>query len=208
MVLVSETARRPYGGKTRQIQVDLDPQAMQADGLSAADVQNALANQDQIKPVGTAKIGSFQYMRSTSTIRRRDNRGFQRYPGQDDGRRHRLYARCRPCARRLAAAAKRGACRWPARGSQHHSQERHRLDPECGQGRLGKLPLLKRKCPTASRSAPLNDQSVFVKAAVNGVVREGTIAALLTSLMVLLFLGSWRSTLIIAISIPCRCCAP
>jgi CzcA family heavy metal efflux pump len=190
-----------YGGKTRQIQVDLDPQAMQADGLSATDVENALANQDQIEPVGTAKIGSYQYIvelnnsaaalpdfndmpiktLNGATIFMRDV-GHVRdgYPPQQsivhvDGARA-----------VLSTVLKNGSAST--------------LDVV--QGVLAKLKQIKGQLPDTLKIVTLNDQSLFVKAAIGGVVREGTIAALLTSLMVLLFLGSWRSTVIIAFSIP------
>ena len=83
-------------------------------------------------------------------------------------------------------------------------EDRLGLDARHGRGRQGQLLPQARRDPAAvaSRSTPLNDQSMFVKAAISGVVREGVIAAALTSLMILLFLGSWRSTVIIATSIP------
>ena len=88
-----------YGGKFRSVQIDLDPQAMQARGLSATDVQNAFANQNQIAPAGNIKIGSFQYVvqlnNAADTIE-----GINDLPVKTVEWRHRLPARCRPCARR------------------------------------------------------------------------------------------------------------
>jgi len=191
----------PFGGRQRQIMVDLDPQAMQTYGLSATDVQNALAAQNQITPVGTTKIGSFVYTvklnnaaptiadlndlpvktANGSTLFMRDV-GHVRdgFPAQTnvvhvDGARA-----------VLSTIMKNGSAST--------------LDVV--QGVYDKLPLLRQQLPDSYKIVALTDQSVFVKAAIEGVVREGTIAAALTSLMILIFLGSWRSTVIIAISIP------
>ena len=191
----------PYGGKERQIQVDLDPVALQSKGLSAADVANALAAQNQIVPAGTAKIGGFEYniklnnspdavealndlpVRSVNgaTVYIRDvahvRDGFppQRNEVRVDG--HRSV---------LMSVLKSGSASTLAIVS----------------GVKAILPRLGQTLPPGLHVALLNDQSLFVKAAVSGVIKEGLIAAALTSLMILLFLGSWRSTLIIAVSIP------
>jgi multidrug efflux pump subunit AcrB len=191
----------PYGGKERQIQVDLDPQALQSKGLSADDVTNALAAQNQIIPSGTAKIGGFEYniklnnspeavealndlpvkTVSGATVYMRDvahvRDGFppQRNEVRVDGQRSVLMSVLKSgSASTLAIVA----------------------------GVKNILPRLEQTLPSGLHIALLNDQSVFVKAAVSGVVKEGVIAAALTSLMILLFLGSWRSTVIIAVSIP------
>jgi multidrug efflux pump subunit AcrB len=191
----------PYGGKERQIQVDLDPQALQSKGLSAEDVANALAAQNQIIPSGTAKIGGFEYNIKLNnspeavealndlpvktvggaTIYLRDvahvRDGFppQRNEVRVDGHRSVLMSVLKSgSASTLAIVA----------------------------GVKSILPKLEETLPPSLHIALLNDQSVFVKAAVSGVIKEGVIAAALTSLMILLFLGSWRSTLIIAVSIP------
>ncbi|MDE1942546.1 MAG: efflux RND transporter permease subunit [Betaproteobacteria bacterium] len=200
----------PYGGKVRQIQIDLDPQAMQSKGVSPTDVSDALAAQNLIIPAGTEKIGKFEYnikindspdefevlnnipvktitnhspikQAGTSTIFLRDVAHVRDgYPPQInivrvDGRRA-----------VLLTVLKNGSAST--------------LDIISGV--RGKLPLLKETLPSDLKLSPLADQSIFVKAAISGVVREAVIAALLTSLMILLFLGSWRSTLIIAASIP------
>ena len=125
----------PTGGRQRQIMVDLDPQAMQTYGLSATDVQNALAAQNQITPVGTTKIGSFQY-HDTAQQRRADRRRSQQLAGQDGGRRHHLHARRRPCPRRLSGPVQHCACRWRPCRAFHHHEERLGLHPRCGAGRL------------------------------------------------------------------------
>jgi multidrug efflux pump subunit AcrB len=192
----------PYGGKFRSVQVDLDPRAMQAHQVSATDVQNALANQTQIIPAGNIKIGSYQYviqlndaaqsvqslndmpvkatadgatvfMRDVAHVR--DGSGPQTSIVHVDGGRA-----------VLSTVLKNGSAST--------------LDVV--QGIKDALPLLKERLPSSLKIDLLNDQSIFVKAAISGVVREGALAALLTSLMILLFLGSWRSTLIIATSIP------
>ena len=191
----------PYGGKERQIQVDLDPVALQSKGLSAEDVTNALAAQNQIIPAGTAKIGQFEYnanlndspgaiedlndlpiktlggatiyMRDVAHVR--DGSPPQRNEVRVDGRRS-----------VLMSVLKSGSASTLAIIS----------------GVKTVLPRIMESLPPSLHIALLNDQSVFVKAAIAGVVKEGVIAAALTSLMILLFLGSWRSTLIIATSIP------
>jgi len=191
----------PYGGKERQIQVDLDPVALQSKGLSAEDVANALAAQNQIIPAGTAKIGQFEYnvklnnspeavdalndlpiksvggatiyMRDVAHVR--DGYPPQRNEVRVDGRRA-----------VLMSVLKSGS-----------ASTLSIID-----GVKAALPRIQAALPPSLRVSLLNDQSIFVKAAVSGVVKEGVIAALLTSLMILLFLGSWRSTVIIAISIP------
>ncbi|MDR3513072.1 MAG: efflux RND transporter permease subunit [Caulobacteraceae bacterium] len=191
----------PYGGKERQIQVDLDPQALQSKGLSAEDVANALAAQNQIIPSGTAKIGGFEYniklnnspdaveelndlpvkTVNGATVYIRDvahvRDGFppQRNEVRVDGRRS-----------VLMSVLKSGSASTLAIVG----------------GVKALLPKLQETLPPGLHVALLNDQSLFVKAAVSGVIKEGVIAAALTSLMILLFLGSWRSTLIIATSIP------
>ena len=191
----------PYGGRERQIQVDLDPAALQAHRLSASDVGTALAAQNQIVPAGTAKIGDFEYSIHLNNSPRaieqlnalpirtvdgatvtigdvahvHDGSPPQRNEVRVDGRRAVLMTVLKSGAASTIAIV--DAVR-------------------------AKLPHLALTLPADLSVRPLADQSLFVKAAVSGVVREGAIAAALTSLMILLFLGSWRSTVIIATSIP------
>ncbi|WP_186271607.1 efflux RND transporter permease subunit [Burkholderia gladioli] len=191
----------PYGGKTREVQIDLDPQALQSKGLSAQDVAHALAQQNQIIPAGTQKIGRFEYniklnnsplaldalndlpIKSVggTTIYIRDVAHVRDgFPPQTnivrvDG--HRAV---------LMSILKNGSAST--------------LDIISGV--KAKLPLIEQTLPPGLKLVTMGDQSTFVKGAVSGVAREGVIAAALTSLMILLFLGSWRSTLIIAASIP------
>ncbi|WP_445144006.1 efflux RND transporter permease subunit [Dyella sp. Tek66A03] len=191
----------PYGGAQRQVTLDLDPQSLAAKSLSAQDVSNALAAQNQIIPVGTAKIGTYEYHvqlnnspeainelnqlpvktvhGATITIGEvahvRDGAAPQTNVVRVDG--HRAV---------LMPALKVG--------------DASTLAVVAGIKQL--LPLLKESLPNTLKISLLSDQSIFVKAAITSVAREGIIAALLTSVMILVFLGSWRSTVIIAVSIP------
>jgi len=191
----------PSGGRQRQIQIDLDPDALQSKGLSAQDVGNAIAAQNQINPAGFAKIGGFQYsvrlnnapgsveelnsipvkvvngatiyMRDVAHVR--DGSAPQTNVVHVDGARS-----------VIMTVLKNGATSTLA----------------IVQGIKDALPKIQETLPSTLKIVPIGDQSLFVRAAVEGVVKEGAIAAALTSLMILLFLGSWRSTVIIAISIP------
>ena len=190
-----------YGGKTRQIQVDLDPAAMQAVGLSAIDVQNALANQNQIVPGGDIKIGSYQY-----TLRLNDA------AATIDALNYLPVKTVNGATIFMKDVAHVRDGNAPQQSVVHVNGSRAVLTTvlkngsastlDVVQGVKDMLPKLRQLLPPSFRIDALNDQSVFVKAAISGVVREGTMAAALTSLMILLFLGSWRSTLIIAVSIP------
>jgi CzcA family heavy metal efflux pump len=191
----------PYGGRRRQIMVDLDPQAMRTYGLSATDVQAALAAQNQITPVGAAKIGTLQYTvqlnNAAPTIADLNNLPVKTVNGAT------LFMRD-------VAHVRDG---FPAQTSIVHVDGARAVlstilkngsasTLDVVQGVYDKLPLLRQQLPDSFKIDAITDQSVFVKAAIEGVAREGTIAAVLTSLMILLFLGSWRSTVIITISIP------
>ncbi len=190
-----------YGGKVRQVQIDLDPQALQAKGLSAQDVENAIAAQNQILPAGTVKIGSFQYTvklnDAAATIEELNDLPIKTANGatifihdvghvRDGAPPQQSIVHVDGVRAVLTTILKTGSASTLA----------------VVQGVKDALPKLKETLPSTFQINALNDQSLFVKAAVSGVVREGIIAAALTSLMILLFLGSWRSTVIIAISIP------
>ncbi|HEX4196304.1 MAG TPA: efflux RND transporter permease subunit [Caulobacteraceae bacterium] len=191
----------PYGGKERQIQIDLDPQALQAKGLSAQDVGAALSAQNQIVPAGTAKIGGFEYNiklnDSPEAIDALNNLPIKTVNGAT------LYIRD-------VAHVRDGypPQRNEVRVDGHRSVLMSVLKSGSAStlaiiaGVKTALPKLQEALPPSLHIALLNDQSLFVKAAISGVVKEGVIAAALTSLMILLFLGSWRSTVIIATSIP------
>ena len=191
----------PYGGKNRQIQVDLDMQLLRAKGLTPSDVSNAILKQNLILPAGTEKIGRFEYniklnasphvlddlndlpikaVNGTAILLRdvahvRD--GFA--PQQN-------MVRVNGAHSVLTTVQKNGAA--STLDIIDHVKEL--------------LPRIEAGAPPGLNVKIVGDQSLFVKGAVNGVIREGVMAAALTGLMILLFLGSWRSTLIITVSIP------
>jgi multidrug efflux pump subunit AcrB len=191
----------PYGGKLRQVQIDLDSQAMQARGLSGQDVANALAAQNLITPAGTQKIGSFEYAimlnNAPSVIAELGDLPIKAVNGAI------VYIHD-------VAHVRDG--NPPQTNIVHVEGNRSVLMVVLKNGTVStlaiidgikqKLAEIKDILPSNLKIAQIGDQSVFIKAAVSGVVREGIIAAALTSLMILIFLGSWRSTLIIATSIP------
>lgn len=191
----------PFGGKTRQIQIDLDPNALQARGLSSTDVANTLAAQNLITPVGTQKIGGFEYIinlnNSPSVI-------------EDLGRLPIRVVDGAMVYLRDVANVRDGSA--PQTNIVHVDGGRSVLLNVLKGGSASTLAViegvkakaeqLKSQLPAELRIKAIGDQSIFVRSAISGVVVEGVIAALLTSLMILLFLGSWRSTVIIATSIP------
>jgi CzcA family heavy metal efflux pump len=191
----------PFGGKTRQVQIDLDPAALQARGLSGQDVANALAAQNLIIPVGTEKIGDFEYNLllndAPSDLRDLDGLPIKTVNGAM------VYMR---------DVAHTHDGNPPQTNIVHVNGSRSVLMSVLKNGSTStlsiiagvkqKLAEMKPALPETLEIAPVADQSLFVRGAISGVAREGVIAALLTSLMILLFLGSWRSTVIIAISIP------
>jgi multidrug efflux pump subunit AcrB len=191
----------PLGGKQRQVQVDLDPRELRARGLAADDVVTAISSQNLILPAGTEKIdtreyfvklnasptqieqlndlplgvrnGSVVYVRDVAHVR--DGYSPQTSVARVDGKRA-----------VLMNVLKTG----------------NASTIDIINGINQRLPLAKATMPPELKLAALSDQSIFVRGAISGVIREATIAAALTGLMILLFLGSWRSTLIITISIP------
>jgi multidrug efflux pump subunit AcrB len=191
----------PYGGKSRQVQIDVDPAALQARGLSAQDVANALAAQNLIVPVGTQKVGAFEYTlqlnNAPSDINALGDLPVKTVNGTT------VYIR--DVAHVLDGSP-------PQTNIVHVDGHRSVLLSVLKNGSASTLAIVsgvkqrladsKGILPDNLKVAPIGDQSLFVRAAISGVAREGVIAAALTSLMILLFLGSWRSTVIIAISIP------
>src|ERR1700693_310302 len=191
----------PYGGKQRQIMINMDQRLMQAKGVAPSDVLGALTAQSMVLPSGTAKIGQSEYdilnnvaprtieelnnipikqvdgamiyMRDVATV----SDGFQVQTNivRQDGHRGVLVSILKAGNASTLNVVK---------------------------GVRAMLPFIASIVPSQLRMIPLSDQSVFVRSAVTGVIRETVIAAALTALMILLFLGSWRSTIIIAISIP------
>ncbi len=191
----------PYGGKQRQIMVDIKPGLLQSKGLSAADVVAAVGQQNMVLPSGTAKIGKSEYdfdlnaspktvpelndlpikVIGDSTVYLRDvanvRDGFSPQTNivRQDGRRG-----------ALVTVLKSG----------------NASTIDVVEGVRNLLPRVAGTLPPELNIKPLADQSLFVRAAVNSVIREAIIAACLAGLMILIFLGSWRSTFIIAVSIP------
>jgi CzcA family heavy metal efflux pump len=191
----------PYGGKQPQITVSMDQARMQSKGVSPGDILNAMNAQNVVMPSGTAKIGSNEYdVRTNAAPRTLDDlsmmpikrvngtivylrdvatvsngSAFQTNIVRQDGRRGVLISILKAGNASTLSVVK---------------------------GIRELLPRVAQTVPAELKVTPLGDQSVFVRAAVSGVIREAIIAATLTGLMILLFLGSWRSTLIIAVSIP------
>jgi multidrug efflux pump subunit AcrB len=191
----------PYGGKQRQVQVDLNTTALQSYGLSPNDVVNAISAQNLILPTGTAKIGTFEYNvdmnGSPTTIK-----GLNDLPIKTVGN-STIYIRDVAFVRD-GFPPQTNIVRVDGRRSTLMTIQKNgtasTLDIIAGIKNL--LPTIKNTLPPDLQIRPLGDQSVFVRGAISGVVREALIAACLTAAMILLFLGSWRSTVIIAISIP------
>jgi multidrug efflux pump subunit AcrB len=191
----------PYGGKQRIISVDLDTAALLAKGLTPTDVVNAVNTQNLVLPSGTSKIGGTEYVLATNSS-----------PDTIDG----LNA--------IPVATRNGATTYLS----EVAHVRDGFSPQTNivrqngrrgvllsiikngsastldivSGVLTALPVLAQQLPKDLHIAPLFDQSAFVRAAISGVVREALIAAGLTAALILLFLGNWRSTCIIAVSIP------
>ena len=191
----------PFGGKVRQIQIDVNPQALQSKHLSAEDVENALAAQNQIIPVGTQKIGKFEYSvklnNSPDAFKEISDLPIKAVNGtiiymrdiahvRDGNPPQTNVVRVNGSRAVLMTVLKSGAAST--------------LDIVSNVKKL--LPTISETLPKSVKVDAIGDQSIFVKAAVTGVAREAVIAALLTSCMILLFLGSWRSTIIITVSIP------
>jgi multidrug efflux pump subunit AcrB len=191
----------PYGGRFRQVMVDLNPDQLYAKGLSASDVSVALGNQNLIFPAGTAKIGDRDYqVRLNSSPRVLDDMN------------------------NLPLRVVNGATVYLKDVAQVHDGNFVQTSIVRTNGTRGALltvlrngkastlavvdavkaalPAILAGLPPALKVRQLFDQSVFVRAAITGVVREGIVAAVLTGMMILLFLGSWRSTVIVCISIP------
>ncbi len=191
----------PYGGKQRQVMIDLDQSQLQAKGLSPIEVVNAVASQNLILPSGTAKIGQFEYdvdmNASPKTIPE-----IADFPVKVVGN-STIYVRDIASIRNGFAPQTNIVRQDGTRGvliSILKAGNASTLDIVNGIKEL--VPRVAKTLPPDLKIQPLSDQSIFVRASINGVVREAIIAACLTGLMILVFLGSWRSTLIIAISIP------
>jgi multidrug efflux pump subunit AcrB len=191
----------PYGGKMRQVQVDLDLHALQAKGLSPVDVVNAVSAQNLIAPSGTMKIDRYEYAVETNSapqiIDELNNLPVRSVNGAM------IYVRD-------VAHVRDG---FPPQGNIVRVDGKRAIllsimktgsasTLEIIAGIHAKLESIKGQLPPQLLINPLSDQSIFVRSAIDGVVREAVIAACLTAIMILVFLGSWRSTIIIAVSIP------
>src|SRR5450755_1539007 len=191
----------PYGGKQRQVQVDLDTNALQSKGLSPMDVVNAISVQNLILPSGTSKIGAFEYdVDINGTPQTIDE--INRFPIKTVGNTT-IYigdvAHVRdgfPPQTNIVRVDGQRATLLTVQKAGNAST----LSVIAGIKAM--LPQILAGLPPELQIHPLADQSLFVRASINGVIREGAIAACLTGLMILIFLGNWRSTLIIAVSIP------
>jgi multidrug efflux pump subunit AcrB len=191
----------PFGGKQRQVQIDLNSSALQARGLSGQDVANTLAAQNLITPVGTEKIGSFEYtIQLNNSPLKMEELGDLPIKTVNGAM---VYIRD-------VASVRDG--NPPQTNIVHVDGNRSVLMMVLKAGAVSTLDIIagikqkvidvKDQLPDALKIGFIGDQSLFVRGAITGVANEGVIAALLTSVMILLFLGSWRSTVIIAVSIP------
>ncbi|SPE41367.1 Acriflavin resistance protein [Candidatus Sulfopaludibacter sp. SbA3] len=191
----------PYGGKQRQIMVDINPAAMQSKGLSPADVTAAVANQNLIIPAGTSKIGQFEYdvdlNSSPTTVEAFNDFPIKVVSGSPVYIRDIGHVRdgFSPQTNIVRQDGSRAVLLTVMKAGNAST-----LAVVDGVRKL--LPVVSSTLPPELKIQPLADQSIFVRASIAGVIREAVIAACLTGLMILLFLGSWRSTVIIAISIP------
>ncbi len=191
----------PYGGSNRQIMVDLDIPALQARGLSPTDVINAISSQSIIAPSGTVKIGSTEYP-VTANIQPNTIPDYNKIPIKVvNGVMTRVgdVANARDGNATVTNMVNKDG-KPGVLISVLKSGNASTLDVV---GRINEaLPKIRSEMPKDLVMQPLADQSIFVRASVNGVIREALIAACLTAAMILLFLGSWRSTFAVAISIP------
>jgi len=191
----------PFGGKVPQVMVDIDSKSLQEKGLSPLDVVNAVNAQNLILPGGTAKIGTFEYNvnlnGSTQTVETLNGLPIKATPGGV------IFIRD-------VAHVRMGFA--PQTNIVHTDGHRSALLEIEKSGNASTLaiiaqvkamlPKIAAGLPKALSIKPVSDQSIFVSSAISGVVREALIAAGLTAAMILLFLGSWRPTLIVAVSIP------
>ena len=191
----------PYGGKVRQIMVDIDPQKMYANGVSPNDVSNAVNAENLVLPAGTAKMGTREYQvhlnSNPDVLQQLNDLPIKQVNGatiyvRDVAQVHDGYAVQQSIVRRNG---QRGALLTVLKGGGASTLDVVKRIRD-------RLPSVMATLPASLKADPLGDQSLFVKAAISGVIREAIIAACLTALMILLFLGSWRSTLIVAVSIP------
>ena len=191
----------PYGGKQRQIQVDINLQALQSKGLSPTDIVNAIGAQNLILPSGTTKIDQFEYELETNsaptTIAGLNDLPIRSVNGAMVYIHDVAHVRdgFPPQTNIVRVDGQRASLITIQKTGSSST-----LD--IIKSIFAKLPLIASQLPPQLKITPLADQSIFVRGAITGVAREAVIAACLTAIMILVFLGSWRSTLIIAVSIP------
>src|SRR6202050_2203232 len=191
----------PFGGKTPQVMFDLDTAALQSRGLTGLGVANSLDAQNLITPVGTEKIGNYEYTvnlnSAPSNITELGDLPIKSVGGA-------MVYMHDVAQVRNGSAVQTNIVHVDGNRSVLLSVFKNgttsTLDIVSGIKKM--LAVLKPSLPDALDIKPIGDQSIFVRASIQGVIREGVIAAALTSLMILLFLGSWRSTLIVTTSIP------
>jgi multidrug efflux pump subunit AcrB len=190
-----------YGGKQRQVMIDLNPGLVQSKGLAPQDVLTAVQQQNLILPSGTAKMGPFEYdvrlNGSTRTVAELNDLpvkvvGNTTIYLRDVANVRDAFA---PQTNIVRQDGRRGALVSVLKAGNGSTID-------VVKGIRGLLPRVAQTLPPELKILALADQSIFVRGSINGVLREAVIAACLTGLMILLFLGSWRSTLIIAASIP------
>src|SRR5580704_396480 len=191
----------PYGGKQRQVQVDLNTAALQSKGLSPLDVVNAVSAQNLILPAGTTKIGQLEYdvdmNASPQTVPELNDLPIKTVGSSTIYIRDVAHVRDGfPPQTNIARVNGQRAVLLSIQKAGNAST----LDIISGIKNL--LPQIQQTLPADLNIRLLADQSVFVRGSIEGVVREAIIAACLTGFMILVFLGSWRSTVIIAVSIP------
>jgi multidrug efflux pump subunit AcrB len=190
-----------YGGKQRSIMINMNPKLLQSKGLSPVDVLGAMARQNVVQPSGTAKIGRDEYdillnaspvaIEDLGALPIRQVNGAMVYirdvASVSDGN--------IPQTNIVRQDGRRGVLVTILKSGSASTLR-------VVSGVRAMLPRIALTLPPALKISPIGDQSVFVRGSVQGVIREAIIAAALTGLMILLFLGSWRSTVIIAVSIP------
>ncbi|MGC4053845.1 MAG: efflux RND transporter permease subunit [Paludibaculum sp.] len=191
----------PYGGRFRQMMVDLDPQALYAKNLSALDVSNALNLQNLILPSGSIKLDQREYQvrlnSSPRVLEQLNDLPVRTVNGATVYMKDVAHVRDGYAVQTsiVRTNGTRGALLIVMKNGQAST-----LD--IVKGVKSALPKILAGLPKELEVREFFDQSVFVRAAINGVLKEGLMAAILTGLMILVFLGSWRSTLIVSISIP------
>ncbi|MFL6353020.1 MAG: efflux RND transporter permease subunit [Bryobacteraceae bacterium] len=190
-----------YGGKQREVMVDLDTRALQAKGLGPSDVVNAIGNQNLILPGGTSKIGALEYdvqiNGSPGNVAELNNLPIKTLNGATIYIRDVAHVRdgYPPQTNIVRSDGRRGSLMTVLK-----SGDVSTLDIVAGIRKM--LPAIAATLPQQLKITPIGDQSIFVRASISSVLREAIIAACLTAIMILVFLGSWRSTVIIAVSIP------